>query len=101
MTGERTGIRAWRLVAVEAVEVRREQTILIRGDRIEAVLPGGEPTPSDARSIDLSAATVTPGLIDLPSHLIGAVDEGHGYAVLLQRSGAQEALTGVDNARRT
>ena len=102
MTGcERTAIRAGRLVDVEAGEVRRDQTILIRGERIEAVLPGGEPIPSDARSIDLSEATVTPGLIDLHSHLIGAVDEGHGYAVLLQRSGAQEALTGVANARRT
>ena len=101
MTGERTAIRAGRLVDVEAGEVRRDQTILIHGERIEAVLPGGEPIPSDARSIDLSAATVTPGLIDLHSHLIGGVDEGHGYAVLLQRSGAQEALTGVDNARGT
>ena len=101
MTGERTAIRAGRLVDVEAGEVRRDQTILTRGEQIEAVLPGSEPIPSDARSIDLTAATVTPGLIDLHSHLIGGVDEGHGYAVLLQRSGAQEALTGVDNARRT
>jgi imidazolonepropionase-like amidohydrolase len=101
MAGERTAIRAGRLVDVEAGEVRRDQTILIHGDRIEAVVSAGEPIPDDARSIDLSSATVAPGLFDLHAHLIGSVDEGHSYAVLLQRSGAQEALTGVDNARKT
>ena len=42
-----------------------------------------------------------PGLIDCHSHLIGEVDSGHGYAGLVQRSGAQEALSGVRNARDT
>jgi imidazolonepropionase-like amidohydrolase len=101
MDRERIAIRAGRLVDVEASEVRMNQTILVRGDRIEAVVPGDQPVPDDTQTIDLSAATVAPGLIDLHAHLIGSVDEGHGYAVMLQRSGAQEALTGVANARAT
>jgi imidazolonepropionase-like amidohydrolase len=40
-------------------------------------------------------------LIDLHAHLVGSIDSGHSYAVLLQRSGAQEALSGVANARAT
>jgi imidazolonepropionase-like amidohydrolase len=96
-----TAIRTGRLVDVNGGEVRRDRTILVRGDRIEAVLSEGEPPPAGASEIDLSSATVAPGLIDLHAHLIGKVDEGHGYAVMLQRSGAQEALVGVANARAT
>jgi imidazolonepropionase-like amidohydrolase len=96
-----TAIRAGRLVDVNGGEVRRDRTILVRGERIEAVLSEGEPPPAGASEIDLSSATVSPGLIDLHAHLVGNVDEGHGYAVMLQRSGAQEALGGVANARAT
>src|SRR5918996_202869 len=53
------------------------------------------------RTIDLSARTVLPGLIDSHAHLIGEMDEGQGYAYLVNRSEAQEALTGVTNARAT
>jgi imidazolonepropionase-like amidohydrolase len=49
--------------------------------------------------IDLSAKTVLPGLMDMHAHLIG-LGEGTGtYADLVLRSGAQEAFTGVANAR--
>ena len=51
--------------------------------------------------VDLSNHTVLPGLIDCHAHLIGEVESGHGYAALVQRTGAQEALSGVRNARDT
>jgi imidazolonepropionase-like amidohydrolase len=101
MAGRVIAIRAGRLVDVEGGEVRPERTIVVRGDRIDGVLTEGQESPANAEEIDLSSATVAPGLIDLHAHLIGSVDEGHGYAVLLQRSGAQEALVGVRNARAT
>ena len=56
---------------------------------------------SGARTIDLSERTVLPGLIDCHAHLIGEMDEGQGYAYLVNRSSAQEALTGVTNALAT
>ena len=92
-----TRIRAGQLVDVVAGEVLRDQLLVVRGERIESVvLDDGEPV-----DVDLSNHTVLPGLIDCHAHLIGEVESGHGYAALVQRSGAQEALSGVRNARDT
>jgi imidazolonepropionase-like amidohydrolase len=92
-----TRIRAGQLVDVVAGEVLRDQLLVVRGDHIESVGPDdGEPV-----DVDLSYHTVLPGLIDCHAHLIGEVESGHGYAALVQRSGAQEALSGVRNARDT
>ena len=43
-------------------------TVLIRGDKIEAVGPS-VPTPADATVVDLAGKTVLPGLIEGHSHL--------------------------------
>ncbi len=97
----RTVIRAGRLVDVVAGEVRHAQVIVVRGDLIESVGPDeGTYAPGD-RHLDLSGHTVLPGLIDCHAHLIGEGETGHGYAALAQRTGAQEAFSGVRNARAT
>jgi imidazolonepropionase-like amidohydrolase len=46
--------RRVRLFDVDKGEVRREQVVLVRGDRIEAVQPGSANLPAGARTIDLS-----------------------------------------------
>jgi len=94
---EVTRIRAGRLVEVAAGEVLTDQLLVARGERIESVGPYDD-GPVD---VDLSNHTVLPGLIDCHAHLIGEVESGHGYAALVQRTGAQEALAGVRNARDT
>jgi imidazolonepropionase-like amidohydrolase len=93
-------IRAGRLVDVDRGEVLRNQVVLIRGERIESVQPAGAQLPSGSQVIDLTRYTVVPGLIDCHTHLIG---EASGADVLqpLERSEAQEAFSGVRNARAT
>jgi len=95
-----TAIRAGRLVDVERGEVRRDQVVLVRGTRIEAVLPASAKLPAGARLVDLSRYTVLPGLIDCHAHLVG---DAASADVLrpLERSEAQEAFSGVRNARAT
>jgi imidazolonepropionase-like amidohydrolase len=101
MNEDVTVIRAGQLVDVEAGEVLADRAVIVRGERIEAVVPLGEAVPSAANTIDLSGHTVLPGFIDCHAHLIGGPESGHGYAVLVTRSPAQEAFSGVANARDT
>jgi imidazolonepropionase-like amidohydrolase len=94
-----TVIRAGRLVDTERGEVRRDQLVFIRGERIDGIHPGSAKVPAGARLIDLSRHTVLPGLIDAHAHMIG--DLTGSPLVPLERSGAQEAFSGVRNARAT
>jgi imidazolonepropionase-like amidohydrolase len=68
-----TLIKAGRLVDVRASQVLDDRAILVVGERIKAVGETSEITksaPSDAKIIDLSKATVLPGLIDCHTHIL-------------------------------
>ena len=64
-----TLIRAGRLVDVRNGRVATNQEILVEGERIRQVGPS-VPHPANARIIDLSRATVLPGLIDNHTHIL-------------------------------
>jgi imidazolonepropionase-like amidohydrolase len=100
MSDDPTVIRASRLVDVGSGEVLTGRAVVVRGDQIESVMMA-EDAPTEADVIDLSGWTVLPGLIDCHAHMIGEVESGHGYAGLVTRTAAQEAFTGVRNARDT
>jgi len=98
--GPLIAIRAGRLVDVDQGLVLQDRWLIVRGDRIESILPGSAKAPAGARVIDLSSSTVLPGLIDCHSHLIGDIQSASAAAVL-EHSEAQEAFTGVRNAKAT
>jgi imidazolonepropionase-like amidohydrolase len=97
--GGLVALRADRMVDVEAGEVRAGWVVLVRGERIEALLDPGQPLPESAAVVELPGHTLLPGLIDCHTHLVGEL-QGSGIPAI-DRSAAQEALSGVGNARAT
>jgi imidazolonepropionase-like amidohydrolase len=67
-------IRAGKLFDSESGEFKKNQAILVRGNKIDAVKPQSELTAQEkadyATVIDLSNYAVTPGLIDAHTHLL-------------------------------
>jgi imidazolonepropionase-like amidohydrolase len=101
-TPKRIIIRAGRLVDVRSGRVLTDQAILIEGDRIREVGSAQSimsRVPAGTETIDLSKATVLPGLIDAHTHLTGSPEQ-IGYSSL-GISIPRAALYGARNARRT
>jgi imidazolonepropionase-like amidohydrolase len=85
----RIAIRAGTLIDGRSDQARRNQVVVVRGRRIEAVGDAATtPVPSGARVIDLSGATVLPGLIDSHTHIFlqGEDPQDGGYDAQLLRS---------------
>jgi len=99
-----TVIRAGVLIDGVSASARRDQAVVVRGNRIESV--GDAATtkvPDGARVVDLSRATVLPGLIDSHTHVFlqGEDPAEGGYdAQLLRHPASFRAARATVSARR-
>jgi imidazolonepropionase-like amidohydrolase len=95
---ERIALLPDRIIDTDAGTVISDRAVLIEDDRIADVVATAD-VPDGPRRIDLAGHTLLPGLMDMHAHLAGEEEHGQGYASLVMRNGAQEAIAGVRNAR--
>jgi imidazolonepropionase-like amidohydrolase len=95
----RVVVKAGRLLDVKTGEMARDQAIVIENDKIVSIGATKDANTSGATVVDLSRATVLPGLIDAHTHL--TMDPGHFGYDSLGISIPREALIGAKNARVT
>ena len=97
-------VRAGVLIDGSGGPPRREQIVVVRGERIESVLDASAAlVPAGASVVDLSRATVLPGLIDAHTHVFlqGEDPAEGGYDAQLLRQGlAYRAARATISVRR-
>jgi imidazolonepropionase-like amidohydrolase len=98
-----TYIRAGRLFDSTGETTQSNMVIVVEGERIQKVAPAAEVTiPSGANVVDLTHATVLPGLIDCHTHISAPPRSDH-YAEIynFKDTPFDAAFNGVTNARTT
>jgi imidazolonepropionase-like amidohydrolase len=93
-------IHAGRLIDGTGAEPRAQVSILIHDDRIAAIQPGFV-APADAEVVDLSNATVLPGLIDCHVHIMAAWHDGDPIRLAVTTTDYDGLIDGVNDARAT
>jgi imidazolonepropionase-like amidohydrolase len=94
-----TVIKAGKLIDTENGKVLENQLILIENDTIKAV-GGNIAIPKNATVIDLSKATVLPGLVDCHTH-VTSQPGGDYYADIFRKTPMDVAITAHLYAKKT
>ena len=97
---KKVAIRAGRLIDGKSETSIVNALILVEGDKIVSVTPGGS-APAGVQMIDLSKATVLPGFVDTHTHVLlqGDITEEDYDAQLLKESIPYRAILAARNAR--
>ncbi len=97
-----TYVHAGKLLDVRSGKMLSDQLIVIRGDRIERVVAnGGVQIPPGAATVDLTHATVLPGLIDCHTHImLTDTDNSHYDDILLKQSWQYRTILATLNVKR-
>ena len=90
-------LRCGAVLDVRTGKVTAHASVVVRGDRIDAVLPPGETGPADARAVDLEKWTCMPGLIDAHTHTF--LQPGEYDVQLLKQSLPRRTLQAAAAAR--
>jgi len=93
-------IHAGRLIDGTGKPPQTQVSILVHDDRIVAVQPGFV-APAGAEVVDLSNATVLPGLIDDHVHITQSFHKGDPIHTAMTRTSYDDAMDAVSNARAT
>jgi imidazolonepropionase-like amidohydrolase len=97
---KRIAIRAGRLIDGKSDSAIQNAVIVIEGDKIVSVTPGGA-APTGVDTIDLSHATVMPGFADVHTHVVlnGDITAEDYDVQLLKQSIPYRAILGARNAK--
>src|SRR5215469_12944460 len=97
---KKIAIRAGRLIDGKSETPIANALILVEGDKIVNVTPGGTP-PGGVEVIDLSKATVLPGFVDAHTHVLlqGDITQEEYDAQLLKQSIPYRAILAARNAQ--
>jgi imidazolonepropionase-like amidohydrolase len=97
---KKLAIRAGRLIDGKNDTPIANALILVEGDKIVSVTPGGS-APAGVQLIDLSKATLLPGFVDTHTHVLlqGDITEEEYDAQLLKESIPYRAILATRNAR--
>ena len=95
-----TVIRAGTLIDGVSNTARTNQLIFVRGNKIEKVADAGTAVPAGAKLVDLSKATVLPGLIDSHTHIFlwGEEPAKGGYDANILNAGIAMRAARATNA---